>query len=466
MASRQFLAFLQAWSLFHTTASAYEHSLWSRSSTLLPLEADITEDGLMANLRALDTIAKENGGNRAFGLPGYRASVDYIVSQTSKFDTAKVWTQDFPAAFTQMKSISLQVGEKKVGIVSLQYSPSTSESGISASLVLAPAGSIACSEKAYEGLNVKGKIVLAERRPCPDNTTFAGLVRAAATAGATSIIIYNNSPVMVGGGTLGAFGVREKDKAIPAGFITQSEGKAIAEQLKSGTSVTAKFQHTQINEQRVTHNVFAETLVGDPSSVIMLGAHLDSVQAGPGINDDGSGTTLLLEIFKSIQKHKTLKNKVRFAWWGAEESGLLGSNHYTANLKTVEADNILAYLNFDMIARGYYGVFDGKGVIPQMNGPPGSEILSKIFVDAFQQKGINSTVKEKFAGNSDYGSFVGKLKKPSGGLFTGAGYAQDPCYHRACDTINNIDTKVLTTNGLVSRSEKTRYIHVLIVVGR
>jgi Zn-dependent M28 family amino/carboxypeptidase len=466
MVTHRSQSFLQLWPLLCAVATAYEPSLWSRSSSVLPLEADITTEGLMANLRALDTIAKENGGNRAFGLPGYRASVDYVVSQTSKFDTAKVWTQDFSAPFTQMKSLSLRVGDRKVGITSLQYSPSTSEAGMTAPLVLAPAGSISCSSAAYGSLNVKGKIVLAERRPCPDNTTFAGLVRAAGMAGAVGIIIYNNSPSMVGGGTLGAFGVREKDKAIPAGFITQAEGNRLAEQLEDGVSLTATFQHTQINEQRVSHNVFAETLAGDPSSVIMLGAHLDSVQAGPGINDDGSGTTLLIEVFKSIQKHKSLKSKVRFAWWGAEESGLLGSNHYTSTLKAAEADNILAYLNFDMIARGYYGVFDGKGIIPSMNGPKGSEILSKLFVDSFEQKGINFTVKEKFAGNSDYGSFVGKLKKPSGGLFTGAGYAQDPCYHRACDTINNIDTKVLTTNGLVRCLEMKFYARMLTFVSR
>jgi Zn-dependent M28 family amino/carboxypeptidase len=446
-----FQLILQAFWLYHATAFTYESSLLSpRSSDLLPLENDITTEGLMSNLRSLDAIAKANGGNRAFGLPGYRASVEYVSSQTSKFDTAKTWTQDFPAQFNQMKSISFTAGGKKYNITGLQYSPSTSDAGITAPIVLAPTGTVACSATGYADLDVKGKIVLAQRRNCPDQTTFAGLVRAAAAAGAAGTIIYNNVPFSLGGGTLGALGMKEKSKAVPAGLISLADGEAIAELLEEESTLSAHFQHTQINEQRISQNVFAETTAGDASSVIMLGAHLDSVQAGPGINDDGSGVTLLLELFKSLQKYKTLKNKVRFAWWGAEESGLLGSNFYTSRLQNPEANNILVYLNFDMIARGYFGIFNGSGAIPSYNGPPGSEILYKLFLDAFNEKGINKTQVEKFAGNSDYGSFVGKLKKISGGLHTGSGYAQDPCYHRKCDTVNNIDPYVLTTNALVS----------------
>jgi Zn-dependent M28 family amino/carboxypeptidase len=443
---------LQAWWTYFAAASFHEPLLSPRSDNLLPLENDITSEGLMSNLRALDSIAKANGGNRAFGYPGYKASVDYVVSQTSHFENGKVWTQDFPAQYNEMRSISFRVGEKKYSITGLQYSPSTSDAGLNAPLILAPVGTVACSASGYGKIDVKGKIVLAERRQCPDQTTFAGLVRAAAAAGAASIIIHNNSPFMVGGGTLGALGAREKEKAIPTGLISQADGKALAELLEEDEAVTAYFQHTQINERRITQNVFAETTSGDPNSVIMIGAHLDSVPAGPGINDDGSGVTLLLEIFKSLQKYKTFKNKVRFAWWGAEEIGLVGSNYYTSHVNSSEANNILAYLNFDMIARGYFGIFDGSGLVPSYTGPPGSEVLHKLFLDAFTERGINSTIKEKFAGNSDYGSFVGTLKKPSGGLHTGSSYAQDPCYHRKCDTVDNIHADVLTTNALVSFS--------------
>jgi hypothetical protein len=95
--------------------------------------------------------------------------------------------------------------------------------------------------------------------------------------------------------------------------------------------------------------------------------------------------------------------------------------------------------------------------MPAYKGPPGSEILTKLFLDAFHEKGINETVAEKFAGNSDYAYFTGRLKKPAGGLFTGEGFAQDPCYHRMCDTVDNIDSYVLATNGQV-RLKAARWV--------
>ena len=68
---------------------------------------------------------------------------------------------------------------------------------------------------------------------------------------------------------------------------------------------------------------------------MMAGAHLDSVAEGPGINDNGSGSSALLEVAEQMAKLK-LPNKLRFAWWGAEEAGLVGSNFYVASLDAEE----------------------------------------------------------------------------------------------------------------------------------
>ena len=143
-----------------------------------------------------------------------------------------------------------------------------------------------------------------------------------------------------------------------------------------------------------------------------------------------------------------MKNKVRFAWWGAEENGLLGSKAYTTSLNATAADNILAYLNFDMVARGYFGVFDGDGSTHGLAGPAGSDVIEKLFVDDMVKKGINVTAA-RFTGGSDYQSFV-NIGKPVGGLHTGTGVEQDPCYHQECDTIDNPDPKTLTINAKVS----------------
>ena len=109
-----------------------------------------------------------------------------------------------------------------------------------------------------------------------------------------------------------------------------------------------------------TENVIAETRGGDPNKVVVVGAHLDSVGTGPGINDNGSGSAALVEFARELRGVYP-KNKIRFIWFSAEESGLLGSEHYVASLPETERAKIAAMLNFDMIASPNFVnfVYDG-----------------------------------------------------------------------------------------------------------
>ncbi|PWW77590.1 Zn-dependent exopeptidase [Tuber magnatum] len=411
----------------------------------LALSTSLADNGsrLMKNLKELDQIARDNGGNRAFGLPGFEASVKYVSERINRFPrTVDTWIQDFPAFFSKVESISFKVGETDYYVYGLAYSPSTPPEGVTLPLVLGPAANVSCSVDAYAGFDVKGKIVLLERGPqCPTGGTLAGRIRPAKLAGASNVIIFNNSPVKVTGGTLSA---PDPEGFVSSGFINQVDGLALRERLLAGEKLTAYFQHTQLIETRITQNVFAETKGGDPNNVIILGAHLDSVQAGPGINDDGSGTSLILELLAALEKCE-VKNKIRFAWWGAEENGLFGSIYYTSHLNQTEIDNILLYLNFDMVSKGYFGVFDGDGSTHGLAGPPGSEVIEKLFVDDLTSKGITVT-PVPFTGSSDYARFMDALKKPIGGLHTGTGVAEDPCYHQACDDYSNPNSTILTVN--------------------
>jgi Zn-dependent M28 family amino/carboxypeptidase len=409
------------------------------------LQSSIKEEGLMRNLRKLDDIAKANGGNRAFGFPGYDASRDYVMSRVDKGGKFKAWTQDFPALFNNVESISFKVDGEDIYVFGLTYSPSTSPEGVTLPLVLGPSGTAACDVANYAGLDVEGKIVLVERGTCPTGGTLAGRVRPAVAAGAANVIIYNNVSPKVTGGTLSApdpVGYRS------SGFINQDDGQRLKARLEAGEQLTAYFQQTQTVEERITQNVFAESKGGNPHNVIMLGAHLDSVKAGAGINDDGSGSSLLLEIFDALQK-VGFRNKIRLAWWGAEENGLVGSRFYTKQINnTKEADNLLLYLNFDMVSRGYWGVFDGDGSTHGLAGAPGSDVIEKLFVDYLQSQG--KTVRPAvFTGGSDYASFMSTLNKPVGGLHTGTGVTEDACYHQQCDDINNPNPEQLTVNARV-----------------
>lgn len=411
------------------------------------MRAGITTENLMKNLRTLDRIASAHGGNRAFGLPGYQASVDYIWDRVSSLPGTKAWKQDFSSLFDMVESIELRVDNEPIPVYGLTYSPSTSKEGLTAEIVSGVDGDAGCLDGSY-GDWVKGKIVWVKRGRCPTGGTLAGRLLPAARAGAAAVIIYNDSPTNITGGTLST---SDKDH-VPGGFINQAEGLRIKARLDAGEKLHGYFQQTQIVEQRATQNVFVEIEKGDPENVIMVGAHLDSVQAGAGINDDGSGTSLILELLLAAVEYET-KNRIRFAWWGAEENGLLGSRHYCSSLNASQINSILAYLNFDMVSRGFIGVGDGDGSSYGRVAPPGSGAIEKLFTDYFLSQDIAVT-PVNLTNGSDYASFWRLLNKPFGYLHTGTGAAQDPCYHRACDTIQNPNPETIKTNALVRNPVK------------
>jgi Zn-dependent M28 family amino/carboxypeptidase len=216
-----------------------------------------------------------------------------------------------------------------------------------------------------------------------------------------------------------------------------------------------------LREVVTTYNVLAETPGGQADNVVMVGAHLDSVPAGPGINDNGSGSAAILEV--ALQMHKVKpRNKIRFAWWGAEESGLVGSDFYVDSLSDEERARIALYLNFDMIGSPNYVrfVYDGDGSAFGLAGPPGSEAIEQLFEDFYAARGLASEPTE-IDFRSDYAAFFDN-DIPFGGLFTGAegiktaaqqaiyggttGAQYDPCYHQACDTLGNVSLEVLDLN--------------------
>jgi hypothetical protein len=231
--------------------------------------------------------------------------------------------------------------------------------------------------------------------------------------------------------------------------------------LQGDTGNTARFFIDWRPGTYTTQNVIAQSSNGDPDNVIVVGAHLDSVGVGPGINDNGSGSSTILEIAEQMTKVKP-RNAVRFIWFSAEESGLLGSEAYVDSLSQEERDQIAAMLNFDMVGSPNFArfVYDGdlSDSPPPPNGAPeGSAQIEELFVDYFDDQGL-ATEPTAFDGRSDYGPFI-EVGIPAGGLFTGAegikteaqvalyggtaGEQYDPCYHLSCDDIDNVSLEAL-----------------------
>ena len=213
------------------------------------------------------------------------------------------------------------------------------------------------------------------------------------------------------------------------------------------------------------YNLIADRPGGNANQVLMTGAHLDSVTAGPGINDNGSGSAAILEVALAVASTGYQPDKhLRFGWWGAEELGLRGSTAYVNSLPATERAKITGYLNFDMVGSPNAGYFvydgdnsDGVGSGP---GPAGSAAIESRIIAGFTALGV-PTRGTDFDGRSDYGPFI-SAGIPAGGTFTGAegtktsaqatlwggtaGAPFDPCYHRACDTTTNINDTALDRN--------------------
>src|SRR5215217_8671304 len=206
-------------------------------------------------------------------------------------------------------------------------------------------------------------------------------------------------------------------------------------------------------------NVIAQTTTGDPASVVMIGAHLDSVEDGPGIVDNGSGVATLLEIATQLGAKPSVQNQVRFAFFGGEENGAEGSTGYVDALSTADRKKIKLYVNVDMVAspNGGYLVQGGKGRGREEAGPPGSATIGRMLADQLAKSGVKNPEIIEFVGD-DESAFI-DAGIPVGGAESGddgektrgqakawggqAGKDYDPCYHQACDNIDNVNRDLL-----------------------
>ncbi|MFE5240628.1 MULTISPECIES: M20/M25/M40 family metallo-hydrolase [unclassified Streptomyces] len=410
------------------------------------------------HLERFQAIADSAEGHRAAGSLGHDASAAYV-HQLLKKAGYRVAYQSFAFVYTETLAEKLAVVSptpRDVDIRAMTYTPSTPEGGITAALTAVPTDdTTGCEAADYAAADFTGRIALIKRGGC----SFAEKQAAAGAAGAVGAVIYNNTEGVLSG-TLGGADAGK----IPTGGLTQDEGKKLVADLAGG-EVKVSFEIRELQEERTTRNVVAETRGGNASKTVMLGAHLDSVTDGPGINDNASGSAGLLEVALELAKsHRTPANKVRFAWWSAEENGLLGSEAYVTKLSEAQRENIALYLNFDMIAspNGVQFVFDGDNSdgVGEGPGPEGSAQLEND-INAFLDSRSQPHSGADFTGRSDYGPFI-EVGIPSGGTDTGAegiktaaeaktyggtaGVAYDPCYHAACDDLDNVDMAHFDTN--------------------
>jgi aminopeptidase Y len=370
----------------------------------------VTQAALRAHLTALQQIADANGGERAAGTKGYDASVAYVAEQLKRSGW-RVQTQQVPmAAWREDSPARLEVAGAVLEPTDFRV-PSYSAAG-DVSGTLKVVGD-ACEAEDFDGL-AEGDVAFTGFGTC---FLWRKTVNAR-KAGASALVVQAKGTEQ---------GVASATLAVPnlnlpvvlmSNKVPVRDGDAVHLQIDASTTKGS------------TRNVIAEIgPTGGP--VVMAGAHLDSVPGGPGINDNGSGVATLLEVAHTFGQRPP--GRVRLAFWGAEEEGLIGSRRYVKRLPQRERDEIAAYLNFDMVG--------SPNAVPAVYSD-GDRKLGRLLrrLNPGPERGI-------LVGNrSDSSAFRGV---PINGLYTGAtergpgGKPRDPCYHLPCDTLDNVDQAVL-----------------------
>jgi Zn-dependent M28 family amino/carboxypeptidase len=418
-------------------------------------------DRLLGHLDALQAIADGQGGTRLAGGEGYRLSADYVQQQ---LEGAGFVVEVQPFSWSGWRENGRPAVETTEGshwdwgddILTLTGSAAGDVTGplalIDPTLPPGPDNSSTSGCEAGDFSEMPaGAIALIQRGGC----TFATKVALAEAAGAGAVLIFNE-------GQTGRQGVVEGtlDSAsypgIPAVGASFALGETLAAALALGPVEARIFVDAETSTTEAV-NLWAD-LPGDSDQLVVVGGHLDSVAAGAGINDNGSGVALVLELALQIKDQGIApSNSLRFAFWGAEEAGLIGSFHYVATLEEAELNRHLANLNFDMVASPNGGRFvydgDGSADLGGSPAPVGSDLIEDLLT-GWLDAGDLSWKNTAFDGRSDYGPFIW-AGIPAGGLFSGAegrltgaeatawggeaGQPYDACYHAPCDSSDNID---------------------------
>jgi Zn-dependent M28 family amino/carboxypeptidase len=436
------------------------------------LRSAVKPANVFAHQADLEAIADANGGNRDTRTSGYKASVDYVVDQLESYGydpeivqfNLPEWVENSTPVLTRtdvdpdksyIAGTAADDDSPAVDFITFELSPSGSLTNVRVVptndvQIPSTGGSTSGCEPGDYPAAVSGAVALIQRGTCP----FVQKLSAAEDAGAVGVILFNEGDTA--GRRNALFRSGPADLGIPAVHSSFAVGEELYNAYKAGQNPTVNMVIDAEVKDRFFPQVLAETPGGNPNRVEVIGAHLDSVAAGPGINDDGSGSSAQLEIAKQIaRKDLEPRQKMRFAWWGGEEEGLIGSLYYTEHLPASEVDKIMVMLDFDMISSPNFArlVYDGNGSEPgNPAGPAGSGEVERVFVDFWRSQGFVSE-PIPFDGRSDYVGFT-NLGIPAGGIFAGAedpktpaqealyggaaGEQLDPCYHAFCDTLATI----------------------------
>lgn len=418
------------------------------------LSEKVTVDVMFGHLRELQSIADTNDGTRAVGTPGYEASVEYVaaVLRDNGFDVS---TPEFDRIGNTEKGVStVTVAGRAFPAEQASLLVATPPGGLRA-VTLRPQNGPGCRPADYGSVNVDGAIAVVDDSGC----SVVDKHDTAVAEGAVGLLVVSTPDGRGSPPTLFTPGYyRYLD--VPVGIIGRDTDAALRR-----TTAEVRLALDGKTTMVTSRNVLAQTKTGDTRDVLIVGAHLDSVRSGAGINDNGSGVSAVLATATALGSQPEITNAVRFALWGAEETGLDGSTQYVRGLERDQLNDIALYLNFDILASPNPGYFTYDGDQSAASGPldvpTGSAGIERTLAGYLNLAGIRPA-DMPLGKTTDYSPFL-DAGVPIGGATTGAeqrkteiqaklwggqaGVPFDPDYHSPRDTIDNIDSEALAIMG-------------------
>jgi Zn-dependent M28 family amino/carboxypeptidase len=422
------------------------------------LSGKVTVDGIYVHLKKLADIASANGNSRADGTPGYDATVEYVAGvlrdkgfdvETPEFDRVALSSPGRPTLVAAGRSFPVEQASLLV---------TTAPGGLTA-VTLRPPRPAGCSAGDYGSVAVKGAIAVVDDTGC----SAVDKQNVAVAKGAVAVLVVSNPDSE--GSPQGLFTPGYYQQLTSPVAVIDADADAQLRRTSAPVRLTLDAKSTVVKSR----NVLAQTKTGDPHNVVVAGAHLDSAAGSPGVNDDGSGVASVLETAVQLGSSPTVTNAVRFAFWGAQQTGLQGSTKYVAGLGHDGLVGVALYLDFDLLGSTNAGFFtldgDQSGQpnpdVPAARVPAGSAGVERTLAGYLNLAGVRPA-DMPLGLASDYSAFL-RAGVPVGGITTGssgrktatqarlwggrAGTPFDPNYLGPGDTIANVDRATMAITG-------------------
>ncbi|CAF1438841.1 unnamed protein product, partial [Adineta ricciae] len=438
---------------------------------------------LLIHLKQFESFARENGNTRAIGTAGFAQTVNYIENQlkTNSYSQLQVIRETFPIQNFSIKGDPILSWSSNGKTENFTYSTNLSRTDFTYAnytaainltiYELVQVKNYGCNKDDYANTTGKAVLIMAG-----GTCTYAEKGELAATKNVSALLFYNHGST-TSSLAPATFRLRQAN-ILPALSLSYAAGRSLFNLLNSSNSVNVTLEIQRENYGTFdVHNICAHTVDGNSTKTIMVGSHSDSVPAGPGINDNGSGSAanlvlaLNLARLYSSNSYSKYPYRIRFCWWGGEEIGLTGAIYHVQQAQNsstpddLKLFNNLINLNYDMLGSPNYifGIYNGSSAKAgtSQKAINGSIRVSEAFRNWFNSQNLPWDYTD-FSGRSDYGPFLA-AGIAAGGLFSGGdgtktetqrdiyeaklgqgygglpGATYDPCYHKTCDTLKNID---------------------------